>query len=134
MGSSTSRWLALAALCFCRTARDGRQLDRQRRAPTLARDLNAGISGLQWIVDAYTLVFAGLLLTGGYLGDPVRSPADAARRHRWIRSRLGAGRRLGASANWSRPVVDWGFRRAGVPGDAGPSSPRSSPNPPNVRW
>ncbi|WP_291017150.1 MFS transporter, partial [Gordonia sp. (in: high G+C Gram-positive bacteria)] len=37
--------------------------------PTLARDLNAGISGLQWIVDAYTLVFAGLLLTGGYLGD-----------------------------------------------------------------
>ncbi|WP_246600964.1 MFS transporter [Skermania piniformis] len=37
--------------------------------PTMARDLDAGISGLQWIVDAYTLVFAGLLLTGGYLGD-----------------------------------------------------------------
>ena len=42
---------------------------RPARSPTLARDLGAGISGLQWIVDAYTLVFAGLLLTGGYLGD-----------------------------------------------------------------
>lgn len=37
--------------------------------PTMSRDLDAGISGLQWIVDAYTLVFAGLLVTGGYLGD-----------------------------------------------------------------
>lgn len=35
----------------------------------MSRDLGAGISGMQWIVDAYTLVFAGLLLTGGYLGD-----------------------------------------------------------------
>ena len=33
--------------------------------PTLARDLNAGSSSLQWIVDAYSLVFAGLLLTPG---------------------------------------------------------------------
>ncbi|HEX3564306.1 MAG TPA: MFS transporter, partial [Acidimicrobiales bacterium] len=37
--------------------------------PTLARDLHAGSSGLQWIVDAYSLVFAGLLLTAGALGD-----------------------------------------------------------------
>ena len=37
--------------------------------PTLARDLNAGSSSLQWIVDAYSLVFAGLLLTAGSLGD-----------------------------------------------------------------
>src|SRR5205809_7241678 len=37
--------------------------------PTLARDLHAGTSSLQWIVDAYTLVFAGLLLAAGGLGD-----------------------------------------------------------------
>lgn len=37
--------------------------------PTLARSLNASISQLQWIVDAYVLVFAGLLMTGGALGD-----------------------------------------------------------------
>ncbi len=37
--------------------------------PTSQRDLTAGISGLQWIVDTYTLAFAALLLTGGILGD-----------------------------------------------------------------
>ena len=37
--------------------------------PTLARDLGATASQLQWIVDAYILVFAGLLLTMGALGD-----------------------------------------------------------------
>jgi EmrB/QacA subfamily drug resistance transporter len=37
--------------------------------PTIARDLGATNSQLQWIVDAYTLVFAGLLLTAGSLGD-----------------------------------------------------------------
>lgn len=37
--------------------------------PTLVRDLGATASDLQWIVDAYVLVFAGLLLTMGALGD-----------------------------------------------------------------
>src|SRR5687767_4505162 len=37
--------------------------------PTLSRDLGAGVSGLQWIVDGYVLAFASLLLTGGILGD-----------------------------------------------------------------
>ncbi len=37
--------------------------------PTLARDLRASGSELQWIVDAYVLLWAGLLLTAGTLGD-----------------------------------------------------------------
>ena len=37
--------------------------------PTISRDLNAGVSELQWIVDGYVLAFASLLLTGGILGD-----------------------------------------------------------------
>ena len=37
--------------------------------PTLERDLGASSSQLQWIVDSYMLVFAGLLLTAGALGD-----------------------------------------------------------------
>jgi EmrB/QacA subfamily drug resistance transporter len=37
--------------------------------PTLARDLNADMSQLQWMVDAYVLLFAGLLLAAGALGD-----------------------------------------------------------------
>jgi EmrB/QacA subfamily drug resistance transporter len=37
--------------------------------PTLQRTLNATSSQLQWTVDAYLLVFAGLLLAAGNLGD-----------------------------------------------------------------
>ena len=37
--------------------------------PTLARDLSASTTDLQWMVDAYSLVFAGMLLTAGALGD-----------------------------------------------------------------
>jgi len=37
--------------------------------PTIERDLDASAGALQWIVDSYTLVFAGLLLTMGSLGD-----------------------------------------------------------------
>ena len=37
--------------------------------PVIRRDLNAGLSGLEWTVNAYTLTFAVLLITGAALGD-----------------------------------------------------------------
>ena len=37
--------------------------------PTIVRDLGVTQSQIQWIIDSYTLVFAGLLLTAGSLGD-----------------------------------------------------------------
>ncbi|MFD0351499.1 MFS transporter [Kitasatospora aburaviensis] len=37
--------------------------------PAVGRDLGASLTGIQWITDGYTLAFAGLLLTGGALGD-----------------------------------------------------------------
>src|SRR5712671_339919 len=37
--------------------------------PAIGRDFHAGVAGLQWVVDAYTLTLAGLLLLGGTLGD-----------------------------------------------------------------
>ena len=37
--------------------------------PTISRELGASTSQLQWVVDAYSLVFAGLLLAAGSLGD-----------------------------------------------------------------
>src|SRR5262245_1305637 len=37
--------------------------------PTLSRDLDADTAQLQWIVDAYTLVMAGLMLSAGSLSD-----------------------------------------------------------------
>lgn len=37
--------------------------------PAVGRELSASLTGIQWITDGYTLAFAGLLLTGGALGD-----------------------------------------------------------------
>jgi EmrB/QacA subfamily drug resistance transporter len=37
--------------------------------PDIQRDLNASLSGLQWVVDAYALTLAALLLTAGALAD-----------------------------------------------------------------
>ncbi|MFG2770141.1 MFS transporter [Streptomyces sp. NPDC048350] len=37
--------------------------------PVIGRELSASLTGIQWITDGYTLVFAGFLLTGGALGD-----------------------------------------------------------------
>lgn len=37
--------------------------------PAIGRNFHAGVSSLQWVVDAYTLTLAGLLLLGGTLGD-----------------------------------------------------------------
>src|SRR3954465_15569722 len=37
--------------------------------PSIQRDLDASISSLEWTINAYTLTFAVLLVTGGRLGD-----------------------------------------------------------------
>ncbi len=37
--------------------------------PTIGKDFGAGLSSLQWVVNAYTLTLAGFLLLGGALGD-----------------------------------------------------------------
>src|ERR1043165_4804319 len=37
--------------------------------PVIRHDLHASLSGLEWMVNAYTLTFAVLLLTGAALGD-----------------------------------------------------------------
>ena len=39
--------------------------------PSLVRELGTSTSGLQWVVDAYTLVFASLILAAGSLGDRI---------------------------------------------------------------
>ena len=39
--------------------------------PAIQRDLGLSHSGLAWVIDAYTLAYAGLLLVGGRLGDVI---------------------------------------------------------------
>jgi EmrB/QacA subfamily drug resistance transporter len=63
------RWWILAVLCVSLlvTGIDGTIVNVA--LPTLVRDLGATSSQLQWVVDAYTLVFASLLLMAGNTGD-----------------------------------------------------------------
>jgi EmrB/QacA subfamily drug resistance transporter len=63
------RWWILAVLCFSLLVIVLDNTILNVAIPTIVRDLDATNSQLQWMVDAYTLVFAGLLLTGGSLGD-----------------------------------------------------------------
>jgi DHA2 family methylenomycin A resistance protein-like MFS transporter len=39
--------------------------------PSIGSDLGGGITGLQWVIDGYTLMFAALLLSAGALSDRV---------------------------------------------------------------
>jgi EmrB/QacA subfamily drug resistance transporter len=63
------RWATLAILCVSLLVIVIDNTIVNVALPTLVRDLGTSISDLQWVVDAYTLVFAGLLLTAGSLGD-----------------------------------------------------------------
>ena len=63
------RWWILSVLCLSLLIVGLDNTILNVALPTLSRDLRATTSQLQWIVDAYTLVFAGLLLTTGSLGD-----------------------------------------------------------------
>ena len=63
------RWWTLAVLCFSLVVITLDNTILNVAIPTLQRQLNASNSQLQWMVDSYTLVFAGLLLTAGSLGD-----------------------------------------------------------------
>ena len=63
------RWWILAILCLSLVVIGLDNTILNVALPTLVRDLGASGSQLQWIVDSYVLVFAGLLLTAGALGD-----------------------------------------------------------------
>jgi EmrB/QacA subfamily drug resistance transporter len=63
------RWWALLVLCLSLVVLGMDNTILNVTLPTLARDLGATASQLQWMVDSYILVFAGLLLTMGAVGD-----------------------------------------------------------------
>ena len=63
------RWAILAVLCTSLMIVIIGNTSLNVAIPTLQRELQASTSQLQWMVDAYALVFAGLLFTAGTLGD-----------------------------------------------------------------
>jgi EmrB/QacA subfamily drug resistance transporter len=69
LNEGNRRWWTLAAMCF---ALFMIMLDNtvvNVALPSIQKDLGASISSLEWTVNAYTLTFAVLLVTGGRLGD-----------------------------------------------------------------
>ena len=68
---SPRRWFALAVLCVSLLIVTLDNTVLNVALPTLVDKLHASSSDLQWIVDAYVLVFAGLLLVSGSLADRV---------------------------------------------------------------
>ena len=67
--ADTRRWLGLGVMCLSLLLIVMDNTIVNVALPTLQSDLDAGTTELQWVVDAYILVFAGLLLTMGSLGD-----------------------------------------------------------------
>lgn len=63
------RWAVLGVLCTSLMIVIIGNTALNVAIPTLSRELDASITDLQWMVDAYALVFAGLLFTAGTLGD-----------------------------------------------------------------
>ncbi len=69
LNEENRRWWTLGAMCF---ALFMIMLDNtvvNVALPSIQEDLGASLSGLEWTVNAYTLTFAVLLVTGGRLGD-----------------------------------------------------------------
>ncbi|WP_280231010.1 MFS transporter [Nocardia cyriacigeorgica] len=63
------RFLALAVICLAELLVVLDNTIVNVALPSIGVELSTGVSGLQWVVDAYTLTFAGLLLAFGNLGD-----------------------------------------------------------------
>ena len=67
----STRWFALAVLCVTLLMVTLDVTILNVALPTIVRDLKATTTELQWIVDAYVIVFAGLLLVVGSFADRV---------------------------------------------------------------
>jgi len=65
------RWIALAFLGISLLIISLDNTVLNVALPSIAKDLGSSASGLQWVVDAYVLVFASLLLTMGTISDRI---------------------------------------------------------------
>jgi EmrB/QacA subfamily drug resistance transporter len=63
------RWLILGVLCLSLIIVVMANTSLNVALPTMSRELGLSNSAQQWVIDAYSLVFAGLLFTAGSLGD-----------------------------------------------------------------
>ena len=69
MPSRTSPWLVLVLVCLAQFMVVLDATIVNVALPTIQQDLDMSDTNLQWIVNAYTLMFGGFLLLGGRAGD-----------------------------------------------------------------
>ena len=86
------RWQALAVLAASLLVITIDNTILNVALPSLRADLDVDSSQAQWIVDSYLLVFAGLLLVGGTLGDRFGRRKFLFARPADLRRRVAAGR------------------------------------------
>ena len=65
------RWLILGILCVCLVLVVASMSSLNIAIPQIQKTLGATQTQIQWIVDAYALAFAGLLLPAGAIGDRI---------------------------------------------------------------
>src|ERR1044071_5835656 len=63
------RWFLLGVLCLSLVMVVMAVSGLNVALPSMQQSLDANATDLQWIVDSYALIFAGLLLTAGAIGD-----------------------------------------------------------------
>ncbi|MFG2132671.1 MFS transporter [Streptomyces sp. NPDC048751] len=68
-GRNPRRWWILVVLCLSTVVLTIDSMALTVAVPSMTEDLGASAQDTQWILDSYILVFAGLLLTSGSLGD-----------------------------------------------------------------
>jgi EmrB/QacA subfamily drug resistance transporter len=69
MSQSTNKWVVLVLICIAQFMVILDATIVNVALPSIQKDLNLSEGNLQWIVNAYTLVFGGFLLLGGRAGD-----------------------------------------------------------------
>src|SRR5207253_11133214 len=71
MRHSTNPWVVLVLICLAQFMVVLDATIVNVALPSIQKDLGLSEANLQWIVNAYTLVFGGFLLLGGRAGDPL---------------------------------------------------------------
>ena len=145
VGGENRKWWTLAAVSFGLFMIMLDNTVVNVALPSIRADLGISVSELEWVVNAYALHSASLLLSGGKLADLLRPARDLHRRARDLHGRLALVRAGRRSRVADRRAHGAGRRRcADEPGDAldhhrdvpdapararrsgsGPASPRS---------
>ena len=114
----TNPWVVLVLICLAQFMVILDATIVNVALPSIQTDLDLSEANLQWIVNAYTLVFGGFLLLGGRAGDLLGRKRALPGRPRHLHRRLAARRARAARDADRRPRAAGPRRRADLAGGA----------------